>query len=83
MNAPQTPALSVDARRYWQSVERSAEIGLGRPGGLARVALCDADKEKRDEFVAWCKAAGCTAIPRAEVDYLLARLAEKDSRAVL
>ena len=60
MNAPQLPAISIDARRYWQSVERSAEIGLGRPGGLARVALCDADKEMRDEFVGWCKAAGCT-----------------------
>src|SRR5436190_19073009 len=59
MNAPQTPALSVDARRYWQSVERSAQIGLGRPGGLARVALSDADGEMRNEFVAWCKAAGC------------------------
>jgi len=60
MNAPHLPPISVDARRYWQSVERSAEIGPGRPGGLARVALCDADKEMRDEFVAWCKAAGCS-----------------------
>ena len=60
MNAPHVPPISIDARRYWQSVERSAEIGLGRPGGLARVALCNADKEMRDEFVGWCKVAGCT-----------------------
>ena len=59
MNAPHPSVISVDARRYWQSVERSAEIGLGRPGGLARVALNDADRQMRDEFVAWCKAAGC------------------------
>src|SRR5471030_2819618 len=60
MNAPQIPSLSVDARRYWQSVERSAQIGLGRHGGLARVALSDADGEMRTEFVAWCKEAGCS-----------------------
>ncbi len=60
MNAPHAATVSVDARRYWQSVERSAEIGLGRPGGLARVALNDADRQMRDEFVAWCEAAGCT-----------------------
>ena len=60
MNAPHPATISVDPRRYWQSVERSAEIGLGRPGGLARVALNDADKQMRDEFVAWCRQAGCT-----------------------
>ncbi len=60
MNAPHPAPLSVNAARYWQSVERSAQIGLGRPGGLARVALNDADGQMRDEFVAWCEAAGCT-----------------------
>ena len=59
MNAP-VRTLSVNAERYWKGVERSAEIGLGRPGGLARVALGDADKLMRDEFVAWCREAGCT-----------------------
>jgi N-carbamoyl-L-amino-acid hydrolase len=52
--------ISIDARRYWSTVERSAEIGVGRPGGLARVALSDADREMRDQFVAWCREAGCT-----------------------
>src|SRR5204863_6886067 len=36
------------------------EIGVGRPGGLARVALSDADREMRDQFVAWCRDSGCT-----------------------
>ena len=36
--------LEVDPRRYWSTIERSAEIGVGRPGGLARVALSDADR---------------------------------------
>ena len=52
--------ISIDARRYWSTVERSAEIGVGRPGGLARVALSDADREMRDQFVVWCREAGCT-----------------------
>jgi N-carbamoyl-L-amino-acid hydrolase len=52
--------LGVNARRYWSTIERSAQIGVGRPGGLARVALSDADREMRDQFVAWCREAGCT-----------------------
>jgi N-carbamoyl-L-amino-acid hydrolase len=52
--------LAINPRRYWDTVERSAEIGVGRPGGLARVALSDADREMRDQFVAWCREAGCT-----------------------
>jgi N-carbamoyl-L-amino-acid hydrolase len=51
--------IKIDERRYWSTVERSAEIGIGRPGGLARVALSDADREMRDQFVAWCREAGC------------------------
>lgn len=53
------PAVAVDGKRFWQTVERSAGIGVGRPGGLARVALGDADREMRDLFVRWCKEAGC------------------------
>src|SRR5688500_5799734 len=51
--------VRIKSRRYWNTVERSAEIGVGRPGGLARVALSDADREMRDQFVAWCREAGC------------------------
>ena len=50
-------SLTVDAKRFWATVERSAQIGVGRVGGLARVALTDADKQMRDEFCAWCRAA--------------------------
>ncbi|MCG6953900.1 MAG: Zn-dependent hydrolase, partial [Betaproteobacteria bacterium] len=59
MNAASETALSINAARYWKTVERSAEIGLGRPGGLARVALSDADREMRDLFADWCREAGC------------------------
>src|SRR5258708_32637033 len=55
-----TSPLCIDPERYWRTVERSAEIGVGRPGGLARVALSDADGEMRGQFVAWCREAGCS-----------------------
>jgi N-carbamoyl-L-amino-acid hydrolase len=52
------PPVAVNAARLWSTIERSAQIGVGRPGGLARVALSDADGEMRDQFVAWCREAG-------------------------
>ncbi|MDA0224590.1 MAG: Zn-dependent hydrolase [Proteobacteria bacterium] len=80
MNAPASLTLSVNAERYWASVERSAEIGLGRPGGLARVALCDADGEMRGQFVDWCREAGCT-VSVDRVGNIFARRAGTDSAA--
>lgn len=53
-------AVRVDIERLWSTVERSAAIGPGRPGGLSRLALSDADREIRDVFVAWCREAGLT-----------------------
>jgi N-carbamoyl-L-amino-acid hydrolase len=50
--------MEINGKRLWQTVERSAEIGVGRPGGLARLTLTDDDRRMRDEFCAWCEAAG-------------------------
>jgi len=55
-----TPDTRIDLDRFWSTIERSAEIGKGREGGLARLALTDSDREVRDQFVAWCEAAGLT-----------------------
>ncbi len=55
-----SPSSRVDLERFWRTIERSAEIGRGREGGLSRLALSDADKEIRDTFVAWCREAGLT-----------------------
>lgn len=54
------PNLSINEDRLWSSLERSAEIGVGKAGGLRRVALSDDDKVMRDQFVDWCKSCGCT-----------------------
>jgi N-carbamoyl-L-amino-acid hydrolase len=48
----------VDIGRFWSTIEHSAGIGPGRPGGLSRLALGDADKAMRDAFVGWCRDAG-------------------------
>ncbi len=64
----------INSQRYWQSVEASGEIGPGRPGGLARVALSDADRDMRDLFVQWCEAAGC-AVTIDRVGNIFARRA--------
>src|ERR1700722_8076193 len=53
-------ALEVNAERLWDSLERSAEIGRFRDVGLRRLALSAEDKQMRDLFIDWVKAAGCT-----------------------
>ena len=45
---PSLDTARIDIERFWTTIERSAEIGPGRPGGLSRLALSDADKEVRD-----------------------------------
>lgn len=50
--------IRIDIERFWTTIERSAEIGPGRPGGLSRLALSDADKQMRDEFAGWCRDGG-------------------------
>ncbi len=50
----------VDLDRFWSTIEASADIGPGRPGGLSRLTLSDADKSMRDLFVEWCEDAGLT-----------------------
>jgi len=52
--------VRIDGERFWRTVEHSGEIGVGRPGGLKRLALSEADREMRDQFVAWCREAGCS-----------------------
>ncbi len=58
--------LEINPERLWDSLERSAEIGRFRDVGLRRLALSAEDKQMRDLFVDWTKAAGCTV----EIDRL-------------
>ncbi len=50
--------LRINASRLWQSLMDLAQIGATEKGGVRRLALTEADRRGRDQFVAWCKAAG-------------------------
>lgn len=53
-----SPETRVSLDRFWSTIEASAQIGTGRPGGLSRLTLTDSDREMRDLFVSWCRDAG-------------------------
>lgn len=52
--------LRIDGKRLWASLMEMATIGATQKGGCNRQALTDLDKESRDLFVSWAKAAGCS-----------------------
>lgn len=52
------PNLSINSHRLLARLEVLAQIGKIADGGVSRVALSDADREGRDQLVAWMKAAG-------------------------
>lgn len=57
VSKPLDPDARVDMQRFCSTLDRSSSIGVGRPGGLSRLALTDADREMRDQFVTWCREA--------------------------
>lgn len=57
---PQSSNLAIDGARLWDSLMEMAKIGATPKGGCNRQALTDLDRQGRDLFAAWCKAAGCT-----------------------
>jgi N-carbamoyl-L-amino-acid hydrolase len=70
--------ITIDAARLWRTVERSAEIGVGRPGGLARLTLTDDDRRMRDEYREWCTSSGLTVTVDA-VGNMFARRPGRDN----
>ncbi len=55
-----TRNLAIDGSRLWESLMEMATIGATAKGGNARLAATDLDRDGRDLFVGWAKAAGCT-----------------------
>ena len=51
--------VRIDQDRLWRDLMEMAKIGATPKGGVARIALTDLDRQARDLFVSWCKAAGC------------------------
>ena len=70
-----TPQINLD--RLWSTLLASAEIGKGRPPGLRRLALSDADEQMRELFRSWCTDAGMS-IDHDPAGNLFARRAGKD-----
>ena len=52
--------LKIDGDRLWRSLMEMARIGATEKGGNCRLALTDLDREGRELFIGWAKAAGCT-----------------------
>lgn len=67
-----SPETRVSLDRFWSTIEASAQIGTGRPGGLSRLTLTDSDREMRDLFVSWCRDAGL-AVEIDELGSIFAR----------
>lgn len=50
--------LKADGERLWRSLMELASIGATAKGGVKRITLTDLDRQGRDQFAAWAKAAG-------------------------
>ncbi len=51
--------LQINARRLWDTLMQTAQIGATPKGGICRLTLTDLDRQVRDWFKAQCEALGC------------------------
>src|SRR5438067_16612 len=52
--------VRIDGQRLWDSLMEMAKIGATPKGGCKRLTLTDLDRQARDLFASWCRAAGCS-----------------------
>lgn len=52
--------VRIDGGRLWDSLMEMAQIGATPKGGCKRLTLTDLDRQARELFTSWCRAAGCT-----------------------
>ena len=64
--------LQIDARRLWDLLMQTAQIGATPKGGICRLSLTDLDRQVRDWFRAQCEALGAT-VTVDEVGTMFAR----------
>jgi beta-ureidopropionase / N-carbamoyl-L-amino-acid hydrolase len=69
--------LQIDARRLWDTLMETAQIGATAKGGICRLTLTDLDRQVRDWLKAQCEALGCT-VTVDEVGNMFARRPGKD-----
>jgi N-carbamoyl-L-amino-acid hydrolase len=54
--------LQINARRLWDTLMHTAQIGATPKGGICRLTLTDLDRQVRDWFKTQCEALGCTVV---------------------
>jgi len=64
--------LQIDARRLWDSLMETAQIGATAKGGICRLTLTDLDRQVRDWLKGQCQALDCT-VTVDEVGNMFAR----------
>ena len=64
--------LQIDARRLWDTLMETAQIGATAKGGICRLTLTDFDRQVRDWLKEQCQALGCT-VTVDEVGNMFAR----------
>jgi beta-ureidopropionase / N-carbamoyl-L-amino-acid hydrolase len=70
--------IKINGARLWDSLMAMAKIGATSKGGVNRLTLTDLDRQSRDLFVQWCKAAGC-AVTVDRMGSIFARRAGADN----
>ena len=75
--------LRVNGERLWDSLMEMARIGATPKGGVNRQALTDLDKQGRDLFLEWCRAAGCSVRIDASGNIFARRAGKQDLPAVM
>ena len=70
--------MRINAGRLWDTLMQMAKIGATPKGGVKRLTLTDLDRQARDQFVSWCKAAGL-AVSVDGVGNIFARRAGRDN----
>lgn len=69
--------IRIDGARLWDALMEMAKIGGTPKGGCNRQTLTDLDRQGRDLFASWCKAAGL-ALRVDEMGNMFARRAGAD-----
>ena len=72
--------IRINGGRLWGSLMEMAKIGATPKGGVKRLTLTELDREGRDLFVSWCKAAGMSVTVDA-VGNIFARRAGRNESA--
>jgi beta-ureidopropionase / N-carbamoyl-L-amino-acid hydrolase len=76
-------SLRTNRLRFWQSIESLGAIGGSADGGVARLALSDADKQGRDLVCDWITALGLTVQVDQVGNIIAIRPGQKDGAPVL